>query len=351
MWNDLVFSVPNALDLLALTTGIGTLACRLYVIHPAPTGPLDMQPLLTRLWRLFLVCLIVLVPSSAVGLIQRACEMSGTPLGEVFAVLPVVLFSTHYGHAWLIRIAALAVLWIAWWLGRQRLHSRTPSNFMLAGALILGMTRSASGHGADEGDFSLPELMDWIHLLAASLWSGSLVAFAAVIFPAWLRYGKPHAGQIAGIAQRFSALAGIALAAVLLTGLYNFWFEARTVSALWTTRYGNILGVKLALVLALIVLGASNRYLVVPLLRRMADHPQGGDEVSKRFTLHGYRVSREKPDAPGVLRRFARTVTVEVILMAGVLVCTALLLHETPARHQAHAGQSPVQPHHVHPTH
>ena len=333
VWNDLFHSFPNALDLLALTTFIGTLACRLWVIRPMPAGSFDMRPLLTRLWRLLLVCLIVLAPSSAIELVQRASEMSGRPLREVSSVLRAVLFNTHYGHAWLIRIAALAMLWVGWWQGRRRLHSRAPSAFMLAGALLVGMTRSASGHGADAGDFSLPELMDWIHLLAASLWSGSLVVFVAVIFPAWPRVwmhpGKQYAEQFAGIAQRFSTLAGIALPAVLLTGLYNFWLEAGTVSTLWTTSYGNILGVKLVLVLALIGLGASNRYLHVPRLQRSADSPQTGE----------------------VVRRFARTVTVEVILMTGVLVCAAQLMHETPARHQVHAGHITVLSQPVHATH
>ena len=323
MWSDLLHSFPNALDLVALTTCIGTLACRLWVIRPAPTGSSDMQPLLTSLWRLLLVCLVVLAPSSAVGLIQRAAEMSGRPLAEVASVLQTVLFNTHYGHAWLIRVGALAVLWMGWWLGRRNLHSLTPARFMLAGALILGITRSASGHGADAGDFTLPELMDWLHLLAASLWSGSLVTFATVVFPAWLRFGtqpdEPHAEQIAAVAQRFSILAGVALAVVLLTGLYNFWFEARAVSTLSTTSYGKILCVKLLFVLALIVLGASNRYFNVAPLQRLTNSPRSDNGPLKGFILRRY-IPRAGVDASGIVRRFARTVTAEVILMVGVLV-------------------------------
>ncbi|HSS45925.1 MAG TPA: CopD family protein [Burkholderiales bacterium] len=351
MWSNLVHSFPNALDLLALTTCIGTLACRLWAVPATPVESSVIQPLLARLWRLLLVCLTVLVLSSAIELIQRAAEMSGRPLGEVFSILHAVLFNSHYGQAWLVRVIALVMLWVGWLLGRRKLDSRTVPIFMLISAVLIALTRSASGHGADAGDMSLPELMDWFHLLAASLWSGSLVAFTTVIFPTWFRYGGQHAQLIAHMARRFSALAGIALAAILLTGLYNTWFEVRTLSALWTTSYGNILSIKLLLVLALIILGASNRYISVPLLERRAGYPQTGNGLFKWFTLRYLSHPQGNMDETSVARHFAHKVMTEVILMVSVLVCAALLIHETPARHQPHTGHMTLQPHFGHGTH
>ncbi|MGH8743595.1 MAG: copper resistance D family protein [Burkholderiales bacterium] len=277
--------------------------------------------------------------------------MSGRPLGEVFSILHEVLFNSHYGHAWLVRVFALVMLWSGWLLGRRNLDSRAVSLFMLVGAAIIALTRSASGHAADAGDLSVPELMDGLHLLAASLWSGGMVAFTAVIFPTWFRYGEQQVKLIADMAGRFSGLAGMALAAVLLTGLYNSWVEVRTLSALWTTPYGNILSVKILLVLVLVILGASNRYVSVPLLKRLAGYPQSGNGLFKWLTpRHLFRL-KDNMDGTGAARHLAHKVMAEVILMTGVLICAALLIHETPARHQTHSGKIVQQPHFDHKTH
>ena len=344
MWSNLVHSFPNVLDLLALTTCIGALVCRLWVVPSVTTESYLIQPLLAKLWQLLLACLAVLTLSSIIGLIQRAAEMSGRPYSEVFSILFAVLFNSHYGQAWLVRIFALVMLWVGWLLGRRKFKSRVVPIFMLVSAALIALTRSASGHGAVAGDLSLPELMDWFHLLAASLWSGSLVAFAAVVFPTWLRYGEQHVKLIADMAQRFSGLAGIALAAVLLTGLYNSWIEVRTLSALWTTLYGNILSVKLLLVLVLVILGASNRYISVPLLKRSAGYPQTHFGLSKWFTLRYLSRFQGNTDGISAAHGLAHKVIAEVILMVGVMICAALLIHETPARHQIHFEHIILQP-------
>ena len=351
MWSNLVHSFPNALDLLALTTCIGALACRLWVVPTVATEPSVIQPLLARLWWLLLACLAVLSLSSVIGLIQRAAEMSGRPHGEVLSILHTVLFNSHYGLAWLVRIFALVMLWFGWSLGRRKLNSHAVPIFMLGCGILIALTRSASGHGADAGDLSLPELMDWFHLLAASLWSGGMVAFTAVIFPTWFRYGEQHVKLIADMAQRLSGLAGIALAAVLLTGLYNSWIEVKTLSALWMSPYGNILSVKLLLVLVLIILGASNRYISVPLLERLAGYPEKGDGWSKWFTLRFLSHFQSNMDGTSAARKLAHKVMAEVILMVGVLICAALLIHETPAKHQALHEHITLQPHFGHETH
>jgi len=350
VWSNLVHSFPNVLDLLALTTCIGALACRLWVVPSTPAESSVIQPLLARLWLLLLACLAVLVLSSVIGLIQRAAEMSGRPHGEVFSILHAVLFNSHYGQAWLARVFALVMLWVGWLLGRRKLDSRAVPVFMLVGAVLIALTRSASGHGADAGDLSLPELMDWFHLLAASLWSGGMVAFTVVIFPTWFRYGEQHVKLIADMARRFSGLAGIALAAVLLTGLYNSWIEVRTLSALWTTSYGNILSIKLLLVLVLVILGATNRYISVPLLKRLAGYPETGDGLFTSFALRYLFHLQGNMDGTSAARHLAHKVMAEVILMVGVMICVALLIHEIPARHQFHPEHITLQPHLGHGT-
>jgi len=130
--------------------------------------------------------------------------------------------------------------------------------------------------------------MDWLHLLAGSLWGGGLLALASTVLPAVRKRPDQHRLLIAEIARRFSALAGVALGGVLLTGMYNAWLEVGTFRALCATLYGWTLLAKLFLVLPLLALGASNRYLSVPRLQWWAGRP-----VTRRWRLPILPVRRD----------------------------------------------------------
>ena len=96
--------------------------------------------------------------------------------------------------------------------------------------------------------------------MASSLWGGGLFALSIAILPAVFRLPTRRRQCIATIAQRFSILAGVTLAEVLLTGLYNAWAQLGMIRALWEVSYGRMLLVKLLLVIPLVAFGASNHY-------------------------------------------------------------------------------------------
>ncbi len=93
----LLFSLPTAVDVLALVTCLGTLSCHLWVVPP-PVTAVDttvLTPLRTALWRLLGGCLVVLTVSSAGALLGRTLTMSGLPLAMLGHTLPTVLLRTH----------------------------------------------------------------------------------------------------------------------------------------------------------------------------------------------------------------------------------------------------------------
>jgi len=94
-----------------------------------------------------------------------------------------------------------------------------------------------------------------------------------------------------------------ALIGVLLTGVVLSWSILRTPSALWTTEFGKVLLVKLALVVAAVALGTHNHRILVPSL-------SAGDD--------------------GVAHRFRRFLSIEVALFAAILLCTAVLVVSDP---------------------
>ena len=81
--------------------------------------------------------------------------MSGQPFPAFLSVVPTVIFRTHYGIVWIIRIGVFYLLVISKMAVRYR---DTPAFllFMLVLILIVSITSSASGHASDAGDLSLP---------------------------------------------------------------------------------------------------------------------------------------------------------------------------------------------------
>jgi len=292
---------------------------------------------LAALWRLLALCLCLLIVSSLGELVGRCLVLSGLPLMLSLRILPIILLRTHYGWVWCVRGAALVLLWVGWGVGNWHLPSRTVPAVMLGAAALLALTRSASGHGADWGDLSLPEVMDGLHLLAASLWGGGLLVLATTVLPVVYRHTAQACVRrtlLADIARRFAVLASLALAVVLVTGLYNAWQRVGTVQALGTTVYGRILLTKLLLVLPLLTLGALNHYLSVPLLQQWAGRLRARQGVLHALVMRWYvRLSHKTPQESQVVWQWQRRVRAEGLCVAGVLLCTAVLVHNMPPHH------------------
>jgi putative copper export protein len=180
------------------------------------------------MWRLFCLGLAFLIGCAFVSLIARSMEMSGQPASGILPVLPLVLFKTHYGIVWLIRIGALVLLAVAKTAVRYR-DARPFLVIMLILALAVSMTSSASGHGADKGDFSLPEITDWFHLVAACLWGGGLMVLTFSVLPDLIGHERGSPSLISRVTGRFSAMAGVTVAMTLITAVYNFWADVSSV--------------------------------------------------------------------------------------------------------------------------
>jgi putative copper export protein len=141
-------------------------------------------------------------------------------------------------------------------------------------------------------------LVNPLHETAASLWLGTLFVLLVVGLPAVLR--GPAEGRGTGVAtlvSRFSPLALGAAALLGTTGVITAVRHLKYWSALWTTPYGLVFCLKLALVLCVVALGAWN-------WRRMT--PRLGDEA-----------------AAHALRRSARA---ELSFAALVLLVTGILV-------------------------
>lgn len=342
----MIYVILEWVQLISLTFCIGVIVCRLWFFTPSTQAEFSYQGnVISGMWKLFCFGLIFMIGGSVAGLVIRSMEMSGQPISQIPSVLPTVLFKTHYGTVWLVRIGALVLLALAKTATRYR-DTRPFLVFMLILALAVSITSSASGHGSDEGDFSAPEIMDWIHLLAACLWGGGLMVLTFSVLPDLIGREEGSAPLISRVAGRFSAMAGVAVAMTAITAVYNYWLDVRSLTAMMVTPYGLAVAAKILLFGILINFGAFNRYVSVPLLREWA----GGsaeirgviDSIAGKF----FAPFRRNRRGLAVALRFKRLVGLETVLILAMLFCAAVLRHEMPARHFMHMQHqmgSPMQ--------
>jgi putative copper export protein len=252
--------MPLWIELISIAFCTGTLVFLLWVI---PVAAYPDSGLRNRLWLLFIISVAVGMTGSVIDLILRIAEMSGETVLSSFPLVPSVLLKTHSGRVWLIRIVCLLFILFT---SKIREIRFTPQLLIVLFCLdaVIALTESASGHAADKGDFSIAEIMDWIHLFGALMWVGGIFVLSFLVLPEVSELSKQAFHALAGQVVSFSRVAGIAVLFVVLTALYNVVIYVGSIKALMSTSYGLTILTKIALLVLLLLLAAYNRYISVP---------------------------------------------------------------------------------------
>jgi copper transport protein len=167
----------------------------------------------------------------------------------------------------------------------------------LAGVAVL-VSSAVTGHEAVGANVPLALLAAVLHLAAMSVWLGGLVVLAIAVLPA-LRRGDIDVHQARF--TRWSATAYGCVVVLVVTGEYQASRQINPLQALWSTRYGAVLLIKVGLV-------------CVMLAAAVAAH--------RRVTAATEHVSRT----------LTRSVGTEAAIAIAVLATTAILVSEPPAR-------------------
>jgi copper transport protein len=164
------------------------------------------------------------------------------------------------GKEWL--SALVGILGIA-----AALALRERPRLAAAAALVAICAPALVGHTRAVVPAWLVTATDIIHLIAGALWLGGLVGLALTL-PLITRRGT----VAAEIVTRFSTLAAVSLAALAVSGVLMGWRILGSWENLLNSTYGTLLMTKVALVVAVAVMAAGNRLLVLPRVRQAVGH-------------------------------------------------------------------------------
>lgn len=123
--------------------------------------------------------------------------------------------------------------------------------FVAPAAVFAAAAVAFAGHASTVRLMSGGIFIDALHVLAAGMWGGGILALASLSPPGGWKSDSARA-----VLGRFGRVAAIAFAVTALTGVLRATEELRDVSDLWLTSYGVILSLKTAGVLAMVALSA-----------------------------------------------------------------------------------------------
>jgi putative copper resistance protein D len=185
-------------------------------------------------------------------------NMSGSPLAKAFSgtAWQTVLLGTEFGRVWQLRLALIALVFAI--IGLRRREVRRARVFILWLLSVVFLTSLAwISHAAAAQVQPIGVFGDALHLCAAGMWIGGLVPLAIFLTHIPRAFLSLETGAV--VLRRFSTISLCCVSVLIISGVSNSWLLVGSIHALFTTAYGQLLLLKLALFGILISLGARNR--------------------------------------------------------------------------------------------
>jgi copper transport protein len=327
------FAAAHGVQFAAIALAVGGVALLMLVWLPALAVVATPSPhwqaashAFAARWRQVLFATAVAgLLSALVALPLQAAMAEGSSLWTGFGAADVVLstrFGTVYGLgavAWLTVIALTAPRFARVpglrpaSVGATGVAVSRPTPWSAALAMALGwlvFVPALGGHAGTEKPVTVMLTANAVHVLAASAWIGGIAMILLALPAATRRLAQPNRTEMLVAAlDRFSTLALVSVAALLVGGIVQSVLELEAIGDLLSTAYGRAVSVKIALLVLLLALGALNRLHILPALGRAARAGAG-------------------PGRPGwTLRRALR---VELALGAAALAATGALAGYAP---------------------
>jgi copper transport protein len=306
-----------------------------------PPDPAPLRGLLLAGWWALAAATVVL-------LLLRAPYETGTAPATAFDA--PALYRTLSGRPGQALLARLALLLLAAVLAAR---VRGPSSAASATggvlSLALALTWAVSDHASAGIQVPVAMASSVLHLLATAVWLGGLAALLTT-----LHRTRPDSALVLSVA-RFSRLATVAVAVLVITGGYQSWRGLGSWRAFTDTPYGRLLLLKLAAVALLLTIADRSRRWTA----RRAMTAETETTVRERVRENAAAVPASPeppmpppspmlppsppppaPDAGDRARALRRTVLAEAAVAAVVMLITTVLTGTVPGRAEAEAAAS-----------
>ncbi|HHL2463590.1 TPA: copper homeostasis membrane protein CopD [Yersinia enterocolitica] len=203
--------------------------------------------------------------ASAIGLLAIQAGMMGDGWSDTYRLsVWWAVLGTRFGEIWQWHLGlSILSMWVVL-LGTTRFYYQ----LMVACSTLLLASLAFTGHAAmHDGVLGwVHQTNQIIHLLSAGYWLGCLPVLLVCL--AYTRRDDVKREAITTLI-RFSSWGHLAVALVLVTGMINSIIILRETSLALTSVYQMLLLSKAILVLFMVVVAIINRYLIVPMLRKL----------------------------------------------------------------------------------
>lgn len=312
-----------------------------------------------RFERFFALPSLLLILLANVGvLIGQGLVIAG---GQAFSPRLLIGLASNgrFGTYWTMReivvvVALLIALYIFFTKQRPRIISASLSwvNLVLGLALLIAVTLSGHAAAANNSILVFAVMVDWLHLLAASLWVGGMMYISTTYLPILKgRSLKERTSSLLSTLPRYSPLAITGVIIMAVSGPFNATVHMNSLAQLISTAYGRALVVKVLLVCALLVTSATHVRIFRPRLAKdfakynalsavetaekadMNTNEEGseeGESEEQSKEKEAAQVSSEQykhmeSEVARQTARLTKTLRWEPLLGVGVLLCTGLL--------------------------
>ena len=345
---------------------------------------------LKRLLTLLLSCGIAILLSATSLFLLQALSLS-SELGMDINTTLTILSSTPVGPVWNIRVVTSLIIIassIFYYISEKKFSTKkgqmgldinsSPSLMkkavrkgrilsngllciiMLAGAISIFSNSMVSHNTALSFLPSLAISLDWFHFMAVSIWLGGLFYISSILLM-WMKLSIRGTVSsfvdvgtlydtsyfLALLLPYFSLIATISLGIIGVTGLYMAWIHLHTADAIFSSPYGNILAIKLLLILPMVILGGYHQINLHGSLMMVASLNKDEQEHQKEKTnAVGMDSSYDHKTGHLLLQhdpseKFNKTIKMESLIGIGVLVVASFLTITSPPSLSDQESMSP----------
>ncbi len=209
---------------------------------------------------------------ASAGLILAAALKLGREASDMPDVsMRAIMLGSLFGFSLLIQIVVPVVTAVAFWSAHRdgnstHRHAWTAA-FISAAVIVISFSMGSHASSNDRAWLAVP--IDVIHIVAGSMWLGTLAVIVLVGFPSALKTPDSQVSMTARVAAMINKFSPMALASggvVVATGVTASFMRLHAFNELWTTPYGSWLFRKLIFVFFLFAVAAWNWRRIKPQL-------------------------------------------------------------------------------------